>query len=146
MKKSFQLSFGCRNSLIYRSDGNIIIDWPFFCFFFSLSRHPRRSPYQEYQLTSDHLPIESLDLQLNSSRTSTSQSCADLSDSGLFESVSLLSLSDQTTLESDHSPSPIDRTVIPSANLSVIERNARIIKWLFQLNKANAAPSFQTVQ
>jgi len=69
-----------------------------------------------------------------------------LSDCGAFESVSLLSLSDQTTLDSTNSPSNIKRTVVPSTSLTVIERNARIIKWLFQLNKANSSPSFQEVQ
>ena len=89
--------------------------------------------------------------ELDSSRTSitifhTSRfDQANFSDSGAFESVSLLSLSDQTTLDSGNSASNIKRTVVPSTSLTVIERNARIIKWLFQLNKANSTSSIQDI-
>ncbi|CAF0908136.1 unnamed protein product [Adineta steineri] len=108
----------------------------------------RRSPYQDYEYENDRFRLESLDIPLRSSTPpiSTPNSTTNFSDCGAVESVSLLSLSDQTTLDSANSPSNIRRTVIPSTSLSVIERNARIIKWLFQLNKANASPSFQEVQ
>ena len=58
-----------------------------------------------------------------------------------LDSISLLSLSDQATLNSMHGPSASKRAVIPSS-ISVIERNARIIKWLFQLHQANSSPAF----
>jgi hypothetical protein len=104
-------------------------------------RQARRLPYQENQQT-----LESLDLARHYSKSSTPKSShGEVSDGGFFESVSLLSLSDQTTLDSSNCPSTTERTVVPSASLTVIERNARIIKWLFQLNKANASPSFQNV-
>lgn len=73
-------------------------------------------------------------------------STTSISDSGAFESVSLLSLSDQTTLDSANSLSNIKRTVVPSTSVTVIERNARIIKWLYQLKKANASSSFQEIR
>jgi hypothetical protein len=111
------------------------------CFIY---RQPRRSPFHDYECEHDRFRLDSLDLPLRSS--STPSSTTNLSDSGAFESVSLLSLSDQTTLDSANSPSNIKRTVVPATSLTVIERNARIIKWLFQLNKANASPSFQEVQ
>ncbi len=107
-------------------------------------RQPRRSPYLDYEYEHDRFRIDSLDLPLRSSTPPMSTS--NFSDSGAFESVSLLSLSDQTTLDSANSPSNIRRTVVPSTSLTVIERNARIIKWLFQLNKANSTSSFQDSQ
>jgi hypothetical protein len=90
---------------------------------------PRRSPYHDCQYDQDRLR---LDLSLQSSTPPDS----------IFESVSVLSLSDQTTLDSANSPSHKKRTVV-SSSANVIERNARIIKWLFQLHKANESPSFQ---
>lgn len=112
-----------------------------------LFRKSRRSPYQDNQCEHDRFRINSINIPLRSSTPpiSTPSSTTHFSDCGAFESVSLLSLSDQTTLDSTNSPSNIRRTVVPSTSLSVIERNARIIKWLFQLNKANASPSFQEV-
>ncbi|UJR26304.1 hypothetical protein I4U23_007642 [Adineta vaga] len=109
---------------------------------------PRRSPYQDNQCEQDRFQTDSLTIPLRSSTPpiSAPNSTTHFSDCGAFESVSLLSLSDQTTLDSANSPSNTRRTVVPSTSLSVIERNARIIKWLFQLNKANASPSFQEVQ
>jgi hypothetical protein len=107
-------------------------------------RQPRRSPYNDCEYEHDRFRI---DLPLRSSTPPNSTpTLTDFSDCAAFESVSLLSLSDQTTLDSANSPSSIKRTVVPSTSLTVIERNARIIKWLFQLNKANASPSFQSVQ
>ncbi|CAF0925104.1 unnamed protein product [Rotaria sordida] len=107
---------------------------------------PRRSPYHNDEY--DRFRLDSLDLSLQSSTQSISTpiSTTNCSDCSAFESVSLLSLSDQTTLDSTNSLSNIKRTVVPSTSLTVIERNARIIKWLFQLNKANASPSFQEVR
>lgn len=108
----------------------------------SISSQPRRSPYLDYEYEHDRLRLDHFDaLPISSPLTRTST--ANLSDSGAFESVSLLSFSDQTTLDSANSSSNIKRTVIPSTTLTVIERNARIIKWLFQLNKANSSLSFQ---
>ena len=60
----------------------------------------------------------------------------------VFESISVLSLSDQTTLDSTNSPLSKKRTVV-SSSVTIVERNARIIKWLFQLHKANELPSTQ---
>lgn len=60
----------------------------------------------------------------------------------VFESVSVLSLSDQTTLDSTNSSTDRKRIVVPSS-VTIIERNARIIKWLFQLHKTNESSSFQ---
>ena len=110
-------------------------------FLSNYSRQPRRSPYLDYEY--DRYPIDALDLPLRSSTPPISSS--NFSDSGAFESVSLLSLSDQMTLDSANSPSTIRRTVVPSTSLTVIERNARIIKWLFQLNKANSTSSSQDI-
>ncbi|CAF0720722.1 unnamed protein product [Rotaria sp. Silwood1] len=109
---------------------------------------PRRSPYHNIEYEYDRFRLDSLDLSLKSSTQSISTpiSTINFSDCSAFESVSLLSLSDQTTLDSANSLSNIKRTVVPSTSLTVIERNARIIKWLFQLNKANASPSFQQVR
>jgi centrosome-associated FAM110-like protein len=110
-----------------------------------LFRQPRRSPYHDYEYEHDRFRLDSLNLPIRSPTPPIST--ANCSDCGAFESVSLLSLSDQTTLDSSaNSPSNKRRTVVPSTSLTVIERNARIIKWLFQLNKANASPSFQEVQ
>ncbi len=106
-------------------------------------RQPRRSPYLDYEYEHDRYRIESLDLPLRSDTPPISTS--NFSDSGAFESVSLLSFSDQTTLDSANSASNIRRTVVPSTSLTVIERNARIIKWLFQLNKANSTSSIQDI-
>ncbi|CAF1070932.1 unnamed protein product [Rotaria sp. Silwood1] len=91
-----------------------------------------RSPYQEYEQDRFRL-----DLPLQSSTSSITN----ISDYGAFESVSVLSLSDQTTLDSINSPTHKKRTIVPSS-ITVIERNARIIKWLFQLHKANELLSF----
>ncbi|CAF2356819.1 unnamed protein product [Rotaria sp. Silwood2] len=109
---------------------------------------PRRSPYHNDEYEYDRIRLDSLDLSLRSSTQSISTpiSTTNFSDCSAFESVSLLSLSDQTTLDSTNSLSNIKRTVVPSTSLTVIERNARIIKWLFQLNKANASPSFQRIR
>ncbi|CAF1528702.1 unnamed protein product [Rotaria magnacalcarata] len=105
---------------------------------------PRRSPYNYDEYEDDRFRLDSLDLSLRSSThsISTPNSTTKSSDGAAFESVSLLSFSDQTTLDSTNSLSNIKRTVVPSTSVTVIERNARIIKWLFQLNKANASPSF----
>jgi hypothetical protein len=82
-------------------------------------RQPRRCPYQFYEYDRDR-----------------SQSDPSTPDS-IFESVSVLSFSDQTTtFDSTNSPSQRKRTVV-SSSVTIIERNARIIKWLFQLHKAN---------
>ncbi|CAF3921280.1 unnamed protein product [Rotaria sp. Silwood2] len=91
-----------------------------------------RSPYYEYEQDRYRL-----DFPLQSSKSST----INISDCA-FESVSILSLSDQTTLDSTNSLTHKKRTIVPSS-ITVIERNARIIKWLFQLHKANELPSFQ---
>lgn len=99
-------------------------------------RQPRRFPYLDYEYEHDRLQSDNFNL------TTTSSSTTNLSDCGVFESVSLLSFSDQTTLNSANSCPNIKRTVLPSTSLTVIERNARIIKWLFQLNKANSPLQF----
>ncbi|CAF3475585.1 unnamed protein product [Rotaria socialis] len=92
----------------------------------------QRSPYREYE--KDRIQLD-FPFQSSTSSTTNTSDCA-------FESVSVLSLSDQTTLDSTNSPTHRKRTVVPSS-VKVIERNARIIKWLFQLHKANELPSFQ---
>ncbi|CAF3214840.1 unnamed protein product [Rotaria socialis] len=109
---------------------------------------PRRSPYNYDEYEDDRFRLDSLDLSLRSSihSISTPNSTTKSSDCAAFESVSLLSFSDQTTLDSTNSLSNIKRTVVPSTSVTVIERNARIIKWLFQLNKANASPSFSDLR
>ncbi|CAF1109597.1 unnamed protein product [Adineta steineri] len=94
---------------------------------------PRRSPYQEYQYEQNKLR---LDLS-SPSITRHNTDCA-------FESVSILSLSDQTTLDSMNSPTHVIRNLVPTP-VTIIERNARIIKWLFQLHKTNDSPSFQCI-
>ncbi|CAF2603776.1 unnamed protein product [Rotaria sp. Silwood2] len=91
-----------------------------------------RSPYYEYEQDRYRLDFP---LQSSTSSTINISDCA-------FESVSILSLSDQTTLDSTNSLTHKKRTIVPSS-ITVIERNARIIKWLFQLHKANELPSFQ---
>jgi len=104
---------------------------------FCCCRQPRRFPYLDYEYEhDDRLQSDNFNL------TTTSSSTTNLSDCGVFESVSLLSFSDQTTLNSANSCPNIKRTVLPSTSLTVIERNARIIKWLFQLNKANSPLQF----
>jgi hypothetical protein len=102
----------------------------YFCSFF---RQPRRSPYHDCEHEQNRVDL--------STRSSTPPT-ADISSDCAFESVSLLSLSDQTTFDSTNSLTHRKRTVV-SSSVSIIERNARIIKWLFQLQKANASPSFQ---
>jgi len=97
-------------------------------------RQPHRSPYYNCDYEQDRFRS---DLSLPSS-TSPPTNFSD----GVFESVSVLSLSDQTTLDSTNSPSHRKKTLVPSS-LTIIERNARIIKWLFQLHKANESPYFQ---
>ena len=113
-----------------------------------MHRRSRRSPYQDYEYEHERLRLDSLNLPIQSFTPSRSapSSTRNLSDCSAFESVSLLSLSDQTTLDSTNSLSNIKKTGVPSTSLTVIERNARIIKWLVQLNKANASPSFREVR
>jgi hypothetical protein len=99
----------------------------------SFIRQPRRrSPYYDCKYEQDRFR---LDLSLRSSTSPTTNS----SDYA-FESVSVLSFSDQTTLDSTNSLSNKKRTIVPSS-VSIIERNARIIKWLFQLHKTNELSS-----
>ncbi|CAF1366601.1 unnamed protein product [Rotaria sordida] len=76
---------------------------------------PHRSPYHEY---------EQLDLSLQSSTSSTTTTATDISDCA-FESVSILSLSDQTTLDSTNSPTHRKKPIVPSS-ITVIEQTAEI--------------------
>ncbi|UJR22727.1 hypothetical protein I4U23_025761 [Adineta vaga] len=92
---------------------------------------PRRSPYQQYAYDQDKFRLE---YQIESiSKPNVDH---------VFDSVSILSLSDQTTSDSTNCPTQFIKASIP-ATVTVIERNARIIKWLFQLQKTNDLSSFQ---
>ncbi len=105
-----------------------------FSFYIIFIRQPRRCPYQAYEYEQDR---SQSDLSSPSSSTPPTTNTSD----SIFESVSLVSFSDQTTLESTNSSSHKKRTVV-SSSVTIIERNARIIKWLFQLHKTNELSSF----